>query len=61
MMGEEEVTPSNTGLRGGFDEEEKKSVTTEGKQDTEDEGGLFKEEDEFPVYGEWHPVSDEFP
>ena len=55
---EEEVTPSSNGLRGGFEKDKRKSITREGKLDKEDARGFFM--DEFPVYGEWHQVSEEF-
>ena len=59
---EEGVTISSTGLRGAFDEKARSGVTKEDKEEKE-EGteGFSRDGDEFPVYGGWHPVSEEFP
>ena len=58
----EGVTIPSTGLRGAFDEKARSGVTKEDKEKKE-EGteGISREGDEFPVYGGWHPVSEEFP
>ena len=55
------VPVSSTSVRGGFDEEEIKSVTRETNKEVDYNVGLSKDEDEFPVYGDGPQASEEFP
>ena len=58
----EGVTIPSISLRGAFDEKARSGVTKEDKEKKE-EGteGKSREGEEFPVYGGWHLVSEEFP